>query len=82
VGAGALFATSDVSSPLSRVAFTWSIGARAALDVPLGARFFARAFVDLVVTPQEAGYELDKGVVYQLPPVGGDVGAGAGVLFP
>jgi hypothetical protein len=84
VGAGALFATSNVAASRSSTAPTWSLGARVGLNVPLGARFFARAFADLVVTPAEAQYYIGSGSVpaYTALPVGGDLGVGVGVLFP
>jgi len=78
-GAGALFGSSDVATS---AAFTWSFGARAGATVSISARFFFQAFVDLVVTPAEARYELAGAQVYRLPPVGGDVAAGLGVRFP
>ena len=82
VGAGALFASSDVASSATRTAFTWSFGARVGASVPITARLFARAFVDLVVTPAEVRYELGGAEVDHLPPVGGDAGIGLGVRFP
>jgi len=82
LGAGPLFASSNASTAGSSTTVIWSVGARVGWTLDLGTHLFARAFVDVIVTPVDPVYSVTGATSYSYPPIGGDLGAGLGVRFP
>ncbi len=82
VGVGAVFAESTgVAFPRSDVGVYFGAGARAAATFPLTPLVVVRPFVDGIVQPFPARYDLSGVTVYRLPTFGADVGLMLGARF-